>query len=100
MIHPIQGPPRADAVPPQPEVRKPAGEPAAFLQTLRGAMSEVERLQADGQQCSGGQTAGNSDDGSGRQRTPGDDQLGVKGVRSQRCSVGSLSILVYHTARL
>ena len=58
MIQPLPGPltgairgnSSVEAGRSQTDIGKPEGTPSDFMQTLRGAMSEVERLHADGQQ--------------------------------------------------
>ena len=66
MPGPVQGMipelPRTDEIRRQSEAAQPTGESSNFFQTLRGAMSEVQQLQADGQQKIAELLSGNGED--------------------------------------
>ena len=66
MIGHVQGTvpelPRADEIRRQSETVQPRGESSSFMQTLKGAMSEVQQLQSDGQQKIADMLGGNGED--------------------------------------
>lgn len=66
MTNPIQGLPGVGGIQPATELKKPqSSQPAdasQFMNTLRSAMGQVERLQADGQQHVSDLLRGNGED--------------------------------------